>query len=759
MGEFVNPNNMCMGCMEEKETEGPCPHCGFDERAAVRPPQALPYRTILAGKYLVGKVFGTGLAGITYLGWDLNRNQRMLIQEYFPAGVAERGSTAEEVPSQANEASYAKGREEFAQAAQALTGGPGQAGDPDRKEAEVFEENNTVYLAVPYREGLDPEAWSQAQNLEELLQMLYPDGFGKTESGSGTDGPKTEPVRQPGETEAVPPPLKVELPVSEPPKKKGWKLPVFLLLGVLVIVAAVLGIRGILSSGGSEPVSGATASGNLLAGGYAAFDSEAVYFAGEAGIFRAEIAQGEPGEPELLVDRTGVNLIRTGEDLYFLESTGEEPGMIYRVRASDGRASRTIGEEKAYGFWVDGDHLYYLNEVMELCRMDLEGENLEALAEQPALPDSSSSSYDPGRYVVDGGWFYYLDAEESTLWRLSLEGGEPEQLSDDPVRYYVLDGGWTYCMGDTGIWRVDADGTQEEVLAEAAGLYNVLDSWVYYREGANLYRMQAEEQEPQALGEAVGWLYGQGSLIIQREHQTAPTEQIRYYWQDSEATQERQLLWESEENPAESAEAESSAETEAPTEAPTEPATEAPTETPAESSAEAETQEYDPEQWVYGGGEFPPLDSILNRIMEEDATVFSLGETLESDSHVRFTVTQVEISQSAAWMDGEAGMLVEVTAELLEDCEFSSLSHNSFSIMATNESTGDILLCRWDGYYVGGLEEAQTASQWETEGDWVPDGNTYTLRFPLPAGYEDWVLVFSNVSGGEPAGPVYLLFN
>ena len=81
--------------------------------------------------------------------------------------------------------------------------------------------------------------------------------------------------------------------------------------------------------------------------------------------------------------------------------------------------------------------------------------------------------------------------------------------------------------------------------------------------------------------------------------------------------------------------------------------------------------------------------------------------------------------------------------------------------MATNEATEDILLCRRDAYYPGSLEEASVAAagDWVEGSNWKPDGGTVTLRFPLPAGYEDWIVVYSNVSDGEPVGPVYMMFN
>jgi len=63
--------------------DGGCPFCGFDEAAyQVMPYQLKPY-TILNGKYLVGKVLGSGGFGITYIALDVTLERKVAIKEYF----------------------------------------------------------------------------------------------------------------------------------------------------------------------------------------------------------------------------------------------------------------------------------------------------------------------------------------------------------------------------------------------------------------------------------------------------------------------------------------------------------------------------------------------------------------------------------------------------------------------------------------------------------------------------------------------------
>lgn len=49
----------CLGCMEDFQGY-PCPGCGYDPEKTKNAEYALTPGTILAGKYLVGKVLGQG---------------------------------------------------------------------------------------------------------------------------------------------------------------------------------------------------------------------------------------------------------------------------------------------------------------------------------------------------------------------------------------------------------------------------------------------------------------------------------------------------------------------------------------------------------------------------------------------------------------------------------------------------------------------------------------------------------------------------
>jgi len=58
MNDDFPVDSLCMCCMSIKNSNGICQNCGFDENNFHSSPHHLPVRTILNGKYLVGRVLG-----------------------------------------------------------------------------------------------------------------------------------------------------------------------------------------------------------------------------------------------------------------------------------------------------------------------------------------------------------------------------------------------------------------------------------------------------------------------------------------------------------------------------------------------------------------------------------------------------------------------------------------------------------------------------------------------------------------------------
>lgn len=87
---------VCMNCMQDTGSAPVCPHCGH---SAAEPQKegALPLRTVLQKRYLVGFAQRSNGEGIIYAGYDTVLNVPILLHEFFPRTLAERGANGTDV--------------------------------------------------------------------------------------------------------------------------------------------------------------------------------------------------------------------------------------------------------------------------------------------------------------------------------------------------------------------------------------------------------------------------------------------------------------------------------------------------------------------------------------------------------------------------------------------------------------------------------------------------------------------------------------
>ena len=209
-------NHLCPGCMreikekkaagigkDERNTEKStgrghgqadfrCPHCGFSESEYKQNPRCLPLNTILAGKYLVGKVLGEGGFGITYMGYDLNMKARIAIKEYFPVELVSRDTTRLTSPdgkavsgggndcvislSGEKSKTYQQGLKKYVDEARNVSRFAGIPGIVSVKD--FFYENDTAYIVMEYIEGISLKEYLKQKggkvSEEEALAILRP---------------------------------------------------------------------------------------------------------------------------------------------------------------------------------------------------------------------------------------------------------------------------------------------------------------------------------------------------------------------------------------------------------------------------------------------------------------------------------------------------------------------------------------------------------------------------------------------------------
>lgn len=110
---MVNSDNLCMSCMREIGEEKICPHCGYHINSAQIPPY-LPVRTVIANRYLVGKILEYNGEGATYIGWDLTEKKAVKIREFIPDSFTVRTSASPELQvMRGSEAVFSELRQSF----------------------------------------------------------------------------------------------------------------------------------------------------------------------------------------------------------------------------------------------------------------------------------------------------------------------------------------------------------------------------------------------------------------------------------------------------------------------------------------------------------------------------------------------------------------------------------------------------------------------------------------------------------------------
>lgn len=167
----------CMGCMNEQKAQYMvCPYCGLKAETAPDPSQIRP-GTVLAQRYEVGFALKIGLYTITYIAYDLQREEKVIVKEYYPSQLCSRVDGGNRIGIRAGgeqKTFYERGLTQFLKEAKDLHSVSVPFLIPVQ---DVFTENATAYMVMPYLNGKTLEAAIEEKkrfSITEILALMMP---------------------------------------------------------------------------------------------------------------------------------------------------------------------------------------------------------------------------------------------------------------------------------------------------------------------------------------------------------------------------------------------------------------------------------------------------------------------------------------------------------------------------------------------------------------------------------------------------------
>lgn len=149
--------DFCANCMKKTEGQKRCPHCGYQSKDGNASMRHLPPGTVLAERYVLGKVLGQGNFGITYIAMDTLFESVIAVKECFPRNHVYRNVTEGTghnvcLYEEENQADYEQMMEKFLDEAKRLTQFREVEGIVSVHD--FFHENNTAYIVMEYVKGV-----------------------------------------------------------------------------------------------------------------------------------------------------------------------------------------------------------------------------------------------------------------------------------------------------------------------------------------------------------------------------------------------------------------------------------------------------------------------------------------------------------------------------------------------------------------------------------------------------------------------------
>lgn len=167
--------SLCMGCMSPlHEGDSKCSRCGYPV-GGVNPPEYMRIRTVLADRYMVGRVLEVTGDSAVYIGMDRLDESTVTIREFFPTTLAQRDDNGLLQVAVGQETAFANYKQKFLACARAAA----RLRDvlvvvPS---FDIFEENGTAYSVGEYCPGVTLERYVREKgtlSYEQVRRLFLP---------------------------------------------------------------------------------------------------------------------------------------------------------------------------------------------------------------------------------------------------------------------------------------------------------------------------------------------------------------------------------------------------------------------------------------------------------------------------------------------------------------------------------------------------------------------------------------------------------
>lgn len=145
-------NRLCLGCMNEKESDGPCEKCGYSNDVPYLPSYLAP-GTVLNDRYIAGKLLSYNGEGATYIGFDKVTGTKVTIKEYMPDTLCSRKKGDPQIIVDPNQLPlYKTYMSEFVELNKALL--KARSMTHIQTVLDIFPQNNTAYVIFEFINGI-----------------------------------------------------------------------------------------------------------------------------------------------------------------------------------------------------------------------------------------------------------------------------------------------------------------------------------------------------------------------------------------------------------------------------------------------------------------------------------------------------------------------------------------------------------------------------------------------------------------------------